>query len=691
MKNKKLFIGVFLILIFFSLLLLKSTNVLLFKCLLISLIIIFIISITLLATSSEESIKDKLVKTLLENFDTAYVMINKESKKCIYVSKSLYEILGIKNDYNIDVYKKIFSIPIIKEQVNSWDKVSEYLSGFLRYYNPNYNHEMWIKIKIVPFIENKTEYYILQIIDATKEHEHQHMLVSQASNIKNRENILNQVAHASYDFEININLLNETYRLDYYKKDNLYFGESKSGKYIDGLGLFSSYVNSKDKNLFLNKFNLDNLNEHFEKYELNSDTVRYRVGNEDKNNIWLESTIFYTLNKGKREVIVLTKNVTESAESIRNQNVMLQNALNEAKMLNKSKTDMLSMISHDIREPLMNIIGISDDLIDKKIDNNILEDIKNINTSSKDLLGVVDNMLDPDKVEKNIIKKESVEYNIFDLFKDIEEETKEYINEDIKIDFNLDNNLPILLYGDKKRIKSSIIKILNNSIKYTSEGKISVNVRGLKEKGKVNLVIEIYDTGCGIKEENLNNIVKTKSTNSLSQVKDVIDLLGGSLEIESKENEYTKVTISFKQKIVEDNKIGEMLKNKKTINSINLDGKRVLVVDDNKLNLKVTKKLLDTYNLDVALVESGEECLGLLEENSNYDLIFMDQMMPGLNGSDTLNKIREKGLNIPIVVLTADALKGKREKYLNIGFDDYISKPIDKKELNDILNKFLNK
>ena len=690
MKSKKIFIIILLILVFLSLYLLKSTNVLLFKCLLISLVIIFIISITLLIVSSENNIKDKLVKTLLENFDTAYVMVNKQTKSCIYVSKNLFELLGIKNDYD-NLYKKIVNIPIINEQLNLWDKISEYNSGFLRYYNPNYNYEMWIKIKIVPFKEDKTEYYILQIIDSTKEHEHQHLLILQASNIKNRENILNQIARASYDFEINIDIINNTYKLEYYKNDNLYFGNIKGGKYLDDISLFLGYINSKDKNLFLSMFNLDNLNEHFEKYELNSDTVRYRIGNEEKNNIWLESTIFYTLNKGKREVVILTKNVTESAESIRNQNVMLQNALNEAKILNKSKTDMLVTISHDVREPLMNVIGLSDDLLDKKLDKDILEDVKNINISSKELLDVVDSILDPEKIEKSLIKKESESYNLLELFKGIEEDILEYENNDVNINFNLDSNLPILLYGDRKRIKSSIMKILNNSIKYTQEGKISVNVRGLKENQYLKLIIEINDTGCGIKEDKMKKIINEKSNNSLSQVKDTVDLFDGTLEIESKENKYTKVTLSFKQKIVEDNKIREMMKNKKEIKSMDLSGKKVLVVDDNKLNLKVTKKLLNSYNIDVTLVESGEECLGMLEENINFDLIFMDQMMPGLSGSDTLKMIKKKNINIPIIVLTADAIKGKKEKYLELGFDDYISKPVDKKELNIILKNFLDK
>ena len=157
------------------------------------------------------------------------------------------------------------------------------------------------------------------------------------------------------------------------------------------------------------------------------------------------------------------------------------------------------------------------------------------------------------------------------------------------------------------------------------------------------------------------------------------------------EGEYTKVTLSFNQKIVEDNKIRELLNKNKDVEEFDLTGKRILVVDDNRLNLKVTNRLLKPYNVLTILVESGEECISVLKE-SKFDLILLDQMMPGMNGVEVMKKLREdKKFNTPIVVLTADAVKGQKEKYLSEGYDDYMSKPIDKQELSRILKKFLLK
>ena len=192
--------------------------------------------------------------------------------------------------------------------------------------------------------------------------------------------------------------------------------------------------------------------------------------------------------------------------------------------------------------------------------------------------------------------------------------------------------------------------------------------------------------------DKLNQIISVEDTNTgIGSVKQLMKLLDGKLEIESKQNKYTKVTMSFMQKIVEDNKVREMMNNNKTAEIFSLKGKKVLIVDDNELNLKVTSRLLEPYELDVTLVKTGIECIELIKEQNIFDLILLDQMMPGMDGIETLSKLKEiDNFNIPVVVLTADAIKGSKEKYINDGFDDYISKPIDKKELNRILKRFFN-
>lgn len=699
MKNKKiyfliLFIVLILIYIFFSMPNSNFKENIFMDYLFLGLIII----VGLYLIFSKDSLNDfktknQLFNSIVENSHSVYVMINSKTKKAMYISKNIEEVLGIKiSDKTDDVMFKILNIPVIKSELNNWDKVSEYVGQMVEYDNPKYNHQMWIKVKIFPFKDKEDEYCVIQILDATKDHDRQHLLISQATDIKAREVKLNQITASSYDFEININTVTNSYDLKYFKKDNLYFGEERRGNYTEGLNSILKYINENDIDVVISNLSIENLKEKFARYELDSITIRYRLGNEVKNNTWLESTIFFLSNRNRNTVSVLTKNVTENAESIREQNILLQNALNEVKNADKAKTDLISTISHDIRIPLTNIMGLSESLLNKNLDNDIKEDIQNINESSNDVLEIIDGLLSPDKIEKNLIKKEEENYSVLKLFNKLEETAKEYIgSKPIKFNLNLNKDLPVILFGDYKRINKALTRVINNSVKYTNEGEINVSVRGVKKDNKVNLMIVVEDTGEGIEQSKLNSIINSKEEESgLGYVKNLMKLLDGKLEIESKIGEYTKTTLSFMQTIVEDNKVRELMENNKKAEEFSLKGKKVLIVDDNKLNLKVTKRLLEPFELEVILVESGEECIDLIKEQNNFDMILMDQMMPGLNGTETLNKLKEiNDFNTPIVVLTADAMEGQKEKYLSNGFDDYISKPIDKSELSRVLKKFL--
>ena len=669
------------------------------KYLMIGIMVLFILYIISLVNSSETKVniraKDKLFKSLMQNSDTVYVMMNSKTEKVIFLSSNVEQVLGIssKNKKDENVVFDIFNIPIIKTELKNWDKKQTYVSGMVEYSNPLYNHQMWIKIKIFNYKDKNSEYYIVEIIDATKEHERQHLLVSQASDIKNREVRLNQITAASYDMELDIDLITGKYELKYFKKDILYFGEEKKGNYNEFINeIVENYINSNDKEEVLKNISLENLKRHFNRYELDSTIFRYRIGNKVKDNIWLESTVFYLLNRQSNKVSILTKNVTENAESIREQNVLLQNALNEAKVASRAKTNMIRTISHDIRTPLTNIIGFSDSLLKNDLPKNISEDIKNINTSAVDIKGIIDVLLDPSKIEKETLEKNEKQYSVLKMFNKVEIQAKELLkNKDVKLNINLDSNLPVILYGDFKRITQAIINIINNSIKFTEEGEINVSVKGEKKDADVNLIIEISDTGIGMDPKKLESVIKSEdSTTGLGSVKSLIKLLDGKLVIESKEKEYTKVTMSFIQKIVEDNKVRELMNTNKKAEVFSLKGKNILVIDDNKLNLKVTSKLLEPYEVNVTVFESGEECIDTINEGNKYDLILMDIMMPGMDGIETLSKLKEiNDFDIPVIALTADAIVGQKEKYLAMGFNDYLTKPIDKSELSRILKEIL--
>ena len=386
----------------------------------------------------------------------------------------------------------------------------------------------------------------------------------------------------------------------------------------------------------------------------------------------------------------MTKNVTEDAESIRMQNIVLQNALNDARLADQSKTELISTISHDIRIPLTTIMGLSESILRKNIDSEVKEDITNIKDSSNEMLSIIDGLLDPTKIEKKLIDKEQKEYRVEKLCSKIASTAQEYIgNKNIKINLTMDNNLPIVLKGDSKRLRQAVLGFLNNSIKYTNEGNIDLIVRGEKKDKYFDLIIEINDNSYGIDPNKLNQLL-SQTNNDLGSSKKIIEALGGDVSIDSVLDKYTKILISIKQIIVEDNKVRELMSKNQNVEEFDLTGKKVLVVDDNKLNLKVTKRLLEPYNISVTLLESGNECIDLITENLSFDLILLDQMMPGLNGLETFNKLKQiKNFNIPVVALTADAMIGQKEKYLNDGFDDYMSKPIQKEELNRVLRRFL--
>ena len=671
------------------------------KYLMIAVIVLFVLYVLSLISSNETKVnvraKDKLFKSLMQNSDTVYVMMDSKNDKVLFLSNNVEKVLGIstKNKNEQNLVFDIFNIPIIKSELKNWDTKQTYVSGMVEYNNPLYNHQMWIKIKVFGYNDKNNNYYIVEIIDATKEHERQHLLVSQASDIKAREVRLNQITSSSYDMELNIDMITGKYELKYFKKDILYFGEEKKGNYNDFLTeILENYINTNDKEEVNKNLSLDSFKRHFKRFELDSTTFRYRVGNKIKDNIWLESTVFYLLNRQYNKVSILTKNVTENAESIREQNVLLQNALNEAKTASKAKTNMIRTISHDIRTPLTNIIGFSDGLLKSNLPKNAIDDIKSINSSAVDIKGIIDVLLDPSKIEKETLEKQEKQYSVLKMFNKVELQATEMLkNKDVTLNINLDSNLPVVLYGDFKRITQAIVNVINNSIKFTEEGEINVNVRGEKKESNVNLIIEISDTGIGMDPKKLESVIKADDpTTGLGGVKSLIKLLGGKLVIESKENEYTKVTMTFMQQIVEDNKVRELMNTNKKAEVFSLKGKNILVIDDNKLNLKVTSKLLEPYEVNTILFESGEECIDTIKEGNKYDLILMDIMMPGMDGTTTLSKLKEiDGFNTPVIALTADAIVGQKEKYLALGFSDYLTKPIDKSELSRILKEILKK
>ena len=378
----------------------------------------------------------------------------------------------------------------------------------------------------------------------------------------------------------------------------------------------------------------------------------------------------------------------------------LELAKNQAEKANQAKTDFLSSMSHEIRTPLNAIVGLSEIIKNSDDLNEIHEDANDVVNASNTLLEIVNGILDISKIEANKMEIIETIYSPQEEFNSLSKLVETRIGEkDIEFKTNLALDLPEYLYGDKGKIKQIIMNLLTNAVKYTEKGHIDFKVMCVNENNNCNLTIMVKDTGRGIKKEQIdklftkfNRLDEDKNTTlegtglGLAITKSLIEMMGGKIVVDSTYGKGSKFTVFIKQKISDK----ELKENHSTIRNT-FENKRVLLVDDNKLNLKVATKILSEYKLNIDCCESGYECLEKINNNEKYDLIFMDIMMPKLNGIETFKKLKElKNFNTPVVALTADALGEQVNKYKESGFSEYLAKPIEKEELTKVLNNVFN-
>ncbi len=397
--------------------------------------------------------------------------------------------------------------------------------------------------------------------------------------------------------------------------------------------------------------------------------------------------------------------------TIDNPDVKMIAQLNEAKIAaekaNTAKTEFLSSMSHEIRTPLNAIVGFSNMLLeDKTLPDSAKDEVNDIVMASDNLLEIVNGILDISKIEAGKLEIVNTEYDFNKVTTELIALTKGRLGDKpIELITKIDDTIPRVLYGDASRLKQICVNILTNAVKYTKEGSITFSINSVVKNDVCRLIISVEDTGIGIKQENINKLfnkferldlednVTIEGTGlGLAITKKLVDLMHGAIVVQSVYGKGSKFTVSIDQRIVKNPTIkvdAPVVKN----DDIKVNNKLVLVVDDNKINLKVAERLLGTYGITTECVESGFICIDNLKNGKKYDLILMDDMMPKLSGVETLHKIKEQipDFNIPTVALTANALTGMREKYLADGFDDYLAKPISKDELNRVINEYLNK
>lgn len=406
----------------------------------------------------------------------------------------------------------------------------------------------------------------------------------------------------------------------------------------------------------------------------------------------------------------------------------------EADRANRGKSDFLSNMSHEIRTPINAVLGMNEMILreslnatknlpaDKESAMQIFADISkyagNIESAGNNLLYLINDILDFSKIESGKMQLVETDYKLSSVLNDVSNmiffKAKE---KGLEFGIDVDNTIPDGLHGDEVRVRQIIINILNNAVKYTKEGRVDLSVRAKEydkayEQRAICLIVTVSDTGIGIKEEDIGKLFTKFERVDLEQnstvegtglglaiTKNLLEMMGGDIEVKSVYNEGSTFIIRLPQMVMSDEPVGDFRKKfdesiesmEAYVETFHAPDAHILVVDDTKMNLLVVEGLLKNTGINIDTASSGARSIELAKTN-RYDLILMDQRMPGMNGTEAMQHIRDdKGINCdtPFICLTADAISGAKERYMEAGFIDYLTKPIDYTALEKMLITYL--
>lgn len=384
----------------------------------------------------------------------------------------------------------------------------------------------------------------------------------------------------------------------------------------------------------------------------------------------------------------------------------------EANEASKAKTDFLSNMSHDIRTPMNAIIGFSESLLTENMPINQKSEVQSIYDAASTLLGIINNILDVSRIESGKEEKKETTYEMRKVVMQLSSVITAKLDQNkVKLNINISSDVPKFMIGDELKIYQILMNILSNAAKYTNEGHIDFNITSENVGDMATVKFSVADTGIGIKEsdydklfvkfsrihnqENYNEVEGTGL--GLVITKKLVELLGGTISFTSKYKVGTTFTVVLPQKIdfnaIEKEEVNTQTKVSTT--NVHFDGSLydILIVDDNILNLKVAQRILSDYKFNITCLQSGAEAIEKIKGGARYDLIFLDHMMPLMDGIQTLKTLKNlEGVKVPpVIALTANAMVGMKEFYLKEGFDGYISKPINREELQVLLNNIFCK
>lgn len=376
----------------------------------------------------------------------------------------------------------------------------------------------------------------------------------------------------------------------------------------------------------------------------------------------------------------------------------------ESEQASRAKTNFLAHMSHEIRTPMNAIVGYADLALCNEDSGQIKNYLKNIKTASHTLLHLINEILDITKIETGKMELVNINYRFDSLMEELRLMLGEQAGKaGLTLYMEIDERIPRCLYGDKAKMQEILTNLINNAIKYTDEGSIVVRVfQEERTEQHIMLCMEVEDTGIGIEEKNYDKVFGKfeqfdKKRNyqiegsglGLSIVKSFVEMMDGSITFETEYEKGTKFIIHLWQGIGDEKK--EKRDKKESLEAV-INSGNVLIVDDNELNRDVAQGIFKLLGIEADTIASGKNCVALLQAGKQYDIIFMDHMMPDMDGVETLHTIRKMGgifNNLPIVLLTANAVSGVKDEMIEEGFDDFLSKPIDIEELQRVLIKFL--